>query len=224
MARKVKGQPFCGWPEIQRNALSDLGAEVVCPSQAFRFSEGCRSAEAEPGDSPVAEAVQPGESLVAAEVPGDSHAAEVAQQDEPAEAESYATARAPDDTAEEAVAVASPAVAPVVRVSSAEFQAGETAVVAVPAEVQAHGSAAPVGLGAVPEDGYSQAAFPGIAGAAVPVMADSRRVDEEPVAPDGHFPAEHYAFLAGQAGYQAHPGVAHSGSAGRVHCYKGHCY
>lgn len=106
--------------------------------------------EAERDDSHAAEAAEqggpaeaercetgqaPDDTAEVAAVPGDSHAAEV---------EHYAvfpaaTVRTPDDTAEEAVAASSLRVAPVVPVSSAEFQEDEKVVVGAPAAVQARG-------------------------------------------------------------------------------------
>jgi hypothetical protein len=172
-----------------------LAVACLSPWAAFRFLEGCRSAEAGQDGSHAAAAARPDESHVAAAAPRDA----------PAEAEHYAAF--PGATAAQ-VAAASPAVAQVVRVSSAEFRADEKAVRVWPADS--------------PADGYSRAEYPGIGGAAVPEPGrdDSQTADAEPAAEGDRYPMANCEFPEEQADYQEHPAGEHFRWAGhQEHCY-----
>jgi hypothetical protein len=128
----------------------------------------------------------------------------------PAEAEHYAAF--PGATAAQ-VAAASPAVAQVVRVSSAEFRADEKAARVWPADS--------------PADGYSPAACLGTAEAAVPEpdRDDSQMADGEPAAEGDRYPTANCEFPEEQADYQERRGEAHFRWAGnREHCYLEHRY
>ena len=148
-------------------------------------------------------AAQPAESHVAAEAPGDTHAVEVAQQGELAEAENCVKARPPGDTAA-AVVVLCPAVAQAVPVSSAESPADAKAV-----------AVASAGL---PEDDCSQAACPDTAEAAAPT-ADWQTADVGLAVLDDRCLAERCDSPAEQAYYRERRDEAPFGFACRGRCY-----
>ena len=182
-----------------------------------RFSEDYRSAELAPDGSHVVVAAQLAESHVAAEAPGDTHAVEVAQQDELAEAENCVKARPPGDTAAAVVALC-PAVAQAVPVSSAESPADAKAVAVASAALPADAKAAAVAFAGLPEDDCSQAACPDTAEAAAPT-ADWQTADVGLAVLDDRCLAERCDSPAEQAYYRERRDEAPFGFACRGRCY-----
>ena len=182
-----------------------------------RFSEDYRSAELAPDGSHAVVAAQPAESHVAAEAPGDTHAVEVAQQGELAEAENCVKARPPGDTAAAVVALC-PAVAQAVPVSSAESPADAKAAAVAFAGLPADATAVAASSAALPEDGCSQDASLDTAEAAAPI-ADWQTADVELAVQDDRCLAERCDSPAEQAYYRERRDEAPFGFACRGRCY-----